>query len=209
MDKRRGVKNASYKRMGAGVGGEMSGQGEGMSQRWRWAVICCCFCLLWIGVIFGLVAFGISLDNKSEIKNLSMCVELEPVKVTAEDGKITECAPRGVGHVKLTVEDEKVCLKISALDGISYEGLSIQICGPQDVSNSRTAEVFIPEDGTSSFDTTPTQSDGSSVMIESCQKVNPFREKALRNDPQNFYLDVRNDECSEGALRAQMGSACG
>ncbi len=89
MDKRRGVKNASYKRMGAGVGGEMSGQGEGMSQRWRWAVICCCFCLLWIGVIFGLVAFGISLDNKSEIKNLSMCVELEPVKVTAEDGKIT------------------------------------------------------------------------------------------------------------------------
>lgn len=197
----------SYKKIRGGLVGEATGQGEGMSWRWRWAVICCCFCLLWIGVAFGLVAFVTSQNNKSELKSLNLCVEAEPVEVVAEDGKITRCSPNGVGHTKLTVEDEKVCLDI-VLDGISYEGLTVQICGPEDVSNSRTAEVFVPEDGTSSFDTDPTESEGSSIRIQSCQKVNEFRVKALKYHPQNFYLDVRNAECSEGALRAQLGSSC-
>ena len=67
--------------------------------------------------------------------------------------------------------------------------------------------IFVPEDGSSSFDVTPDET-GNGVRIIACQNVESDTAKAIINDPQLFYLNVHNGGFPNGALRDQLGNGC-
>ncbi len=174
-----------------------------------WLLFCCLF-ILSVLASLGVIGFALVLDVKSDLNGHAYCLDLTGCK--EQDQSPAENPPEcvgdqdGVGWAKITVEKNKICIDI-LIDDISLPVLSMHIHGPLTVDSPVNAGIFVPEDGSSSFDVTVDDS-GDGIRIISCESVSKSISDTIIDFPHLFYLNVHNGAFEEGAIRDQLGNGC-
>lgn len=170
--------------------------------------VCCC-CILCVLAILGAVAFGLVVGLENELNEFRYCMDLTGCKELPPG---TNNPPACVGDEDgfafaiAILNKDSVCINI-LIDDISLPVESMHIHGPLTVDDPGNAGIFIPQDGTSSFDVTVDES-GTGVRIVSCESVTKDRIEAITANPHLFYLNVHNGPFPAGALRDQLGNGC-
>ncbi|HEC66356.1 MAG TPA: CHRD domain-containing protein [bacterium] len=201
-----------YKEVQGKIYEEASTRAEGMTNRDMLLLMCGCFAILGVLAALGTVALGFVIDTRLGLDehryclDLTGCKELEPL-----GGNPPGCRgdPNGFAFAKITVKtsgQDSICIDILA-DDIGLPITAMHIHGPLNVADPENTGIFVPEDGTSSFDVTVDEaSDG--IRIISCENVASATSKAIIDNPQLFYLNVHNGAFPNGALRDQLGNGC-
>ncbi len=191
-----------------GLVGAMKGTGLGSGQ-FLW-ICCCCFCLLCVAAILGVIGFALIVDLLGDVSEHHFCLDLTGCKEKpVGGGNPPDCSgdSNGVGWARVTVREGKdVCVDI-IIENIGLPVMGMHIHGPLTVDDPLNAGIFVPEDGTSSFDVVPDDS-GAGIQIKDCQPISSATSDAILNNPQLFYLNVHNAGFPEGALRDLLGNGC-
>jgi len=191
---------------------EIRSSKTGLTNRDLLLLVCGLFTIAMCVAVLGAVGFGFiinlmfKLDEHRYCLDLTGCKELEPGV-----GNPPACIgdPNGFAFARIDIKtkgQDTICIDI-LLDEIGFPVTAMHIHGPLTVTDPENTGIFVPEDGSSSFDVTPAET-GDGVRIITCQNVASDTSKAIINDPHLFYLNVHNAGFPNGALRDQLGNGC-
>ena len=202
----------TFKKIEGGVYDEVTGRGEGMTKRDILLLFCALFAIAIVLSIIGVVGFGFAINTMLGLDEHRYCLDLTGCKeLTPLGGNPPGCRgdPNGFAWAKIDVETRgknTICIDI-LLDDIGFPVTGMHIHGPLNVADPENTGIFVPEDGTSSFDVTADET-GDGVRIIACENVDSSTAKSIINNPQLFYLNVHNGAFPNGALRDQLGNGC-
>ncbi|KKK52168.1 hypothetical protein LCGC14_3107620 [marine sediment metagenome] len=181
------------------------------SKKTQFWTLCICFTILFLLSALGIIGFALVLGVKSDLNGHEYCLDLTGCK--EQDQSPAENPPEcvgdrdGVGWAKIIVEKNKICIDI-LIDDISLPIISMHIHGPLTIDAPKIAGIFVPEDGSSSFDVEDNIEIGTGIRIISCESVSKSISDTIIDNPHLFYLNVHNAAFEEGAIRDQLGNGC-
>jgi len=166
-------------------------------------IIFFCILLFIVGVILGIVGFGIAVHLNQKNQATTFCFSLSPNEIYDIGGGDPNA--RGFGKISFSLSKSTVEYEI-LLSGFS-EIYFMQIRGPTLVNNPLFAPVYLPDNG-ATFRTIIDEVSANGATVHGIHTASYVKIQSILETPWKYYLILGNNKKPSGAMATRLLSKC-